>query len=177
MDKLRNYHLIILFIALLFSQGFIYGQDWNKIDSLKNMNFNETDSIQIVKNYYEIASCFQNYDVDSSLFYSSKGMSISDSINYIHGSAELYYNIAHCYYRTCQYKLSLSNFNSAVSLFTISGDSLYLMKCYNNIGALFSFGNNQPSSLEFYLKSLKIAEQLHDTLGLANCYNNIGYLY
>jgi len=177
MDKLRPYNYICFFIALLFSQSFIYGQNWNIIDSLKKINLKETDSTQIVENYYEIASNFRNYDVDSSLLYSHKGLSISDRINDIAGSAKLHYNIAHCYYRTSQYKLSLYNFSKAASLFDNAADSIYLMKCYNNIGALFSFGNSQPLSLEYYLKSLKIAEALHDTIGLANCYNNIGYLY
>lgn len=177
MGTLRNAKLMCILFAFLFGHGFINGQDWNRIDSLKNINRAETDSIQIVKNYYELATCFRTSDLDSSLHYSHKGLFISDSINYIQGSAKFYYNIAHCYYRNSQYKLSLSNFNTAASLFASSADSLYLMKCYNNIGALFSFGNNQVSSLEFHLKSLKIAEQLHDTLGLANCYNNLGYLY
>ena len=75
------------------------------------------------------------------------------------------------------YKQSLSHFNIAASLFENSNDSVYLMKCYNNIGALYSFGKDQRSSLKFQLKSLKIAEKLNDTLGLANSYNNLGYLY
>lgn len=177
MDKLRNYLLICICVTFPFGHELIYAQDWDMIDSLKNENLVETDSIKIVENYYKIATCFRYYDVDSSLKYSYKGLSISDKINYTHGAAKLYYNIAHTYYRTNQYKLSLENFNMAVPLFSTAKDSLYLMKCYNNLGALFSFGNNQPMSLEFHLKSLKIAEKLQDTLGLSNCYNNLGYLY
>lgn len=177
MIKLKNYLLICIYALFLLSDGVIYGQDWNRIDSLKNVNIVENDSIKIVDNYYEIACCFRYHNVDSSLKYSYKGISLSDSINYTQGTAKLYYNIAHTYYRASQYKLSLQNFNIAASLFSTSGDSLYLMKCYNNIGALFSYGNSQLSSLEFHLKSLKIAENLKDTLGLANSYNNLGYLY
>lgn len=175
MSKPKKYSLLFLIVLLGYSTT--YGQDWHSIDSLKNRNLVEKDSVQIVNNYYEIAICFQYSDIDSLLKYSHKGLLLSERIKDSNSTAKLHYIIALSYYRIGQYKVSLEHINTAIPLFVSIGDSLSLMDSYNDIGTLLSYGNDQLASLEYHLKSLSIAEEINDTLGLSNSYNNLGYLY
>lgn len=54
---------------------------------------------------------------------------------------------------------------------------LQLSACYNNIGIVNSYLSNYPKALEFYQKTLKIAEELGDKKQIAPCYLNIAYLF
>lgn len=47
----------------------------------------------------------------------------------------------------------------------------------NNIGYVLKQQGNTAKALEWYEKSLKIREQLHDKKGIATSYNNIGLIY
>ena len=49
--------------------------------------------------------------------------------------------------------------------------------CYNNIGLVHYYQGNYHKAIEYYLKSLKIKEELGDKKGMSQCYNNIGIVY
>lgn len=53
----------------------------------------------------------------------------------------------------------------------------FLERALNNIGYYYHYQGNIPQSLEYYHKSLKLGEEIHDTLGLATSLNNIGAVY
>ena len=52
-----------------------------------------------------------------------------------------------------------------------------LAKAYGSIGIVFSEQSNYAKALKFYLKSVKIYEDLHDDVKCAKLYNNIGVVY
>jgi serine phosphatase RsbU (regulator of sigma subunit)/Tfp pilus assembly protein PilF len=47
----------------------------------------------------------------------------------------------------------------------------------NNIGSVFYSKGNLPKALDYYLKGLRMREELGDKMGLAESYNNLGVLY
>ncbi|NCO55997.1 MAG: tetratricopeptide repeat protein, partial [Bacteroidetes bacterium] len=49
--------------------------------------------------------------------------------------------------------------------------------CYNNIGNVHREQGNYPKAIEYFLKSLKIDEELGDKKGMSACYNNIGNVH
>ena len=49
--------------------------------------------------------------------------------------------------------------------------------CYNNIGIVHDDQGNYPKAIEYYLRALKIDEELGDKKGMSACYNNIGNVH
>lgn len=52
-----------------------------------------------------------------------------------------------------------------------------LAGCYNNIGIVYNAKGNYKVAIEYYLMSLKIAEELGDKAAIASCYGNIGVIH
>lgn len=52
-----------------------------------------------------------------------------------------------------------------------------LSYAYNSKGYLFDDIGNYELALDYYTKSLKINEKIHDTIGISKAYNNIGTIY
>src|SRR5687767_12364145 len=50
-------------------------------------------------------------------------------------------------------------------------------KCYMVYAGYFSSTGNAEKVNEYYLKALKIREEIHDTSGIANCYIGMGRVY
>ena len=53
----------------------------------------------------------------------------------------------------------------------------YMAQALNTQGASFYFKGNYEKALEYYEKSLKIAEEIGDKKGMGSSYNNIGAIY
>jgi len=53
----------------------------------------------------------------------------------------------------------------------------YFAGALNNVGIIYNDQGDIPKALEFYNKSLKIREEIHDKMGIANSLNNIGFIY
>ncbi len=53
----------------------------------------------------------------------------------------------------------------------------YAAQAYNNIGYILNEKGEILTALEYYYKSLKIQNNIHDKIGLATSLNNIGYIY
>ena len=49
--------------------------------------------------------------------------------------------------------------------------------CYGNIGIVYKDLINYPKALEYYIKQLKICEEIGDKKGLSNCYGSIATVY
>lgn len=53
----------------------------------------------------------------------------------------------------------------------------HLAQAFNNIGYILNEKGELLKALEYYNKSLKIQDNIHDKIGLATSLNNIGYIY
>jgi tetratricopeptide (TPR) repeat protein len=53
----------------------------------------------------------------------------------------------------------------------------WVAKALNIMGASYTNKGNYPKALEYYLKTLKIREEIGDKQGVGTCYNNIGVVY
>jgi len=53
----------------------------------------------------------------------------------------------------------------------------WLGRAFITIGVAFKFKGNYPKALEYYLKALKLSEEISDKKSIGNCYNNIGIVY
>lgn len=152
-------------------------QEQIKVDSLKELNKVETNQEQIVDKYNQIAYLFGGINIDSSLVYSQKGIILAKEINYLHGLAVSHSYHARALIEAGKLKLSMENFDKALSQFSLEGDSINMLDCYSGISYLASYESSQLKSLNYNLKALEFAEKLRDTSSLSARYNNIGAIY
>jgi tetratricopeptide (TPR) repeat protein len=64
-----------------------------------------------------------------------------------------------------------------VQLAQKSKQKIYEGNAFNAIGTSFMNKGNYPKTLEYYLKALKVREEIGDKKGVGSCYNNIGVVY
>ncbi len=176
MSKLL-YILLSCIMAVLWSSAELKGQDFAVIDSLKKVNSTEQDPKKIADNYAIIASKFPLNNVDSAQFYANAALELSTKIQYKKGQAEAHFLISYNYDLVGDYTASIKHMKQAIQLFIAVGDSSYLSGCYNNLGALYSYGSEQKKSLEYFIKSIQIGEELRDSFALGQSYSNVAGFY
>uniref|UniRef100_UPI003217FA6B tetratricopeptide repeat-containing sensor histidine kinase n=1 Tax=uncultured Draconibacterium sp. TaxID=1573823 RepID=UPI003217FA6B len=172
--------LIFIFVFLsgfLFNSFIATAQDQNKIDSVKQVIFAETDNEKIVENYIVIADLFSLQEIDSALSYIDSAIQLANKISYKKGAAKAGFFQGYYYDVLGKYDKAISSLEQASELFVEIGDSSHLTGCYNNLGALYSYGTNHKKSLEYFIKSIFIAESLRDSFSLAESYSNVAGFY
>jgi len=173
--KLNTRFLFILIFSIIFLN--ISGQNQHKIDSIKALNLVEKDNKTIADNLNNIANIYSDSDIDSAYFYANKGLSTSKQISYKNGEAGAYYLLSYFNDREGKVNEAIENMQNAIKLFTELKDSSYLVACYNNLGVLYSYGTDQKTSLEYFIKAMNLAETINETFALSEAYSNIGTFY
>jgi len=132
--------------------------DKNKIDSLWNtfkQVKHDTTRIQL----YLYIGDFYEYEIpDTALFYYQKAVKLASKA------------LARPF-TTSQHKIG------KVSSKTTSVLSLLKAKSFLYIGNIYNDQSSYDKAIEYYLKSLKIYEELKDKKGIAICYNDIGIVH
>ncbi len=120
----------------------------------------------------------QGFDVrltnpDQTVRYAKKALAIARKLNYRTGVAESYRIMGIGNFYLDNSDEAISNYLTAVNIFTQINDLGGQSKVYNNIGNLYR-AVDLDLALEFYQKSLVIAEKLKDNQLMAPLYLNIG---
>lgn len=102
----------------------------------------------------------------------------------------LFRNVANCspgldslsdrgvaFYLQSDYKSAIAVFDSCVNLCIKENNKKVLANIYNNLGNCYSQKGDEVASLNYYLKSLKIAEENGDKKRMAKTIQNIGTWY
>ncbi len=123
---------------------------------------------------------------DKAIEYFLKSLKIVEKLGNKKGMSDCYSNIGCVHDEQGSYDKAIEYFLKSFKIDEELGNKHGMSKCYNNIGIVYKEqGSNDKvhpvkrDSLfnranEYYLKSLKIREELGDKNGIANCYNNIG---
>ncbi|SDX60465.1 Signal transduction histidine kinase [Lutibacter oricola] len=170
---------IALFNSLLLLLCFVElnAQDQKKIDSIKSYNLSESNQKILVSNYNKLSYLYGAINLDSSLFYSNKAMTVAKKINFNKGLAVSYSYIARGMIEKGNIKSSLENFDKAIELFKEQQDSINILDSYRGMSYVASYSSSQLSSLDYNLKALNYAEALKDTISMSIIYNNLGSIY
>lgn len=173
---------LLLFITFSLT---IYAQN-SKIDSLTdvlNRNKNDIDKAQILN---AIADEYKTSDPKKMLQFAQKALLLSQKIKFKVAEGNAYLNIGNANIISGNYPIALQNFTSASELFEDEKDSNSkyatdikkgLAKAFGSMGIVFSEQSNYSKALHYYLKSVKIYEELKDDSKCAKLYNNIGIVY
>lgn len=69
---------------------------------------------------------------------------------------------------------SLTPYNDALELFVSLKDSVYVSRCFNELGIANKMLGNYPEAISYYKQSLDISTAMNDSSRFANALNNLG---
>ena len=172
--------LKLLFLLFLFQTISIYSQD-KTIDSLFLVLKNTKNETVQLKLYNTISDQYKYSDGNKVAEFGNKALQLSKKLdNKIEeGNANL--NLGNANIILGNYPKALNYFSSAKTIFENQSNNSDakkgLAKALGSIGIVFSEQSNYAKSLEFYLKSVTIYEEINDQEKCAKLYNNIGVIY
>ncbi|GEC77439.1 tetratricopeptide repeat-containing sensor histidine kinase [Flavobacterium aquatile] len=118
--------------------------------------------------------------------FATKALQLSKKIKFKLAEGNAYLNLGNSNIISGNYPIAIQNFTLAQELFEneINANSKNnldikkgLAKAYGSIGIVFSEQSNYAKALKYYLKSVKIYEEINDFEKCAKLYNNIGIVY
>lgn len=104
---------------------------------------------------------------------SFEAIEISNHLNFTEGLIYNYQLLGVIYYQLQEYEKAIQNHELCLNYALRINDSLNIMKCYLNIGAVFFTQGINNRALEYYLHALKYTDYNRSE----SIYNNIGLVY
>jgi tetratricopeptide (TPR) repeat protein len=181
---MRRINLVIISVAL-FNVTISWSQN-KAIDSLKlvlSKAKNDIDKAQLLN---ALADEYKTTNPKLVKDYATKALQLAEKIKFTVAIGNAYLNLGNAAIVEGNYKLAIFYFGQAQTLFeeAIPNDnkdkdlfSKGLAKAYGSLGIVFSEQSNYAKALQFYLKSVKMYEELNDPEKCAKLYNNIGIVY
>ncbi len=175
-----------IFLLLFFFSVFSWSQN-PVIDSLKRaLITTKTDSSK-VNTLNFIAGEFIGSNPDSTTYYANKALTLAKKTNFSFGMANASMNKGNANIIMSQYKKALVDFNTAEAYyqnaFKTAEDAAIkkvkngLARTYASSGVVYSEVNNYSIALKYYLKALKIYQEIDQKNSISKAYNNIAIVY
>jgi len=171
---IRKKNLITLNIFLFLSY-FSFSQNTNKIDSLKVIIKNASDSAKCDL-YYKTAVEFYRSDYDSVLFYCKKAISAGTGVVKDSELAYSYLLGGVAYRNIGELDSAVLLYNAAKLIFIKDTFLIGEGKVNNNLGKVYHQMGKFDEAIEVYLEAEQIFINEKDTLSLANVYSNMAEL-
>jgi len=167
--------LLILLICFCTSQLCI-GQAGN-VDSLKLLLQTapaDTNKVNIL-----IDICISEYRSSPSdaIVYGNEARVLSEKLGYNKGLALAYKYIGMGHYFQSDYWETINQWQQSLAAFEAINDMEGVSNILNNIGAVYNNQGDDTKALEYYLMSLKPAEEMKDTLRIVTALMNTGTIY
>lgn len=170
-------------VALWCSAVFSVAAQNSKADSLITVlgkTKNDIDKAQLLN---AIADAYKNSDPKAMKVYAQKAFDLAQKTDYQLAKGNALLNLGNAHIILGDYSKALRYFTDAQHVFenaaaaTDKEQQKGLAKALGSIGIVFSEQSNYAKALQYYLKSVKIYEQLRDEEKCAKLYNNIGIVY
>lgn len=124
----------------------------------------------IVFSLLEQANATEN--IDSAKVYADKAMSYSKKNNYLDGVLSTAKHFGNQYAKTGELEKSIDLYLKVLSEHKFN--NLQLSTAYNQIGIYHVYMGHYDSTETYFLKALKMREQLKDSIGIGASLNNLG---
>ena len=162
--------------CLLFLSWNVYGQS-TEIDSLKAvLQTTKEDSLK-VNTLIELGTNFLSEDFNEALKYGNTARLLAEKINYRKGQGFALKLLGLAYAYQSNYLEADIQFKASLAVFESINFKDGISNILNNLGSLnFSMGED-AKSIEYHLKSLRIAEEIKNKYRIATNLNNIGTVY
>ncbi len=169
---------LVLFTVLLafFSQAF-FGQN-QKVDSLKSLiKTNKKDSTA-VNRLLQISVLLNKSEPNVAQQYANDAIVLAKEINYKKGLAYGYKNLGLPLYFKGELTNELVGFwKKSLEIFEEIEDKQGISNLLNNLGGIYQTKGDDPTALNYFLNSVRLAEEIGDSLRIATAYLNIGSVY
>lgn len=167
-------HILLIVGILSIYLTPVSAQNKKQIDSLHDRLITEQKDTTIINLHYQLATAFINQP-DSSLYYLKKGLELSKS----HGYTGLEHQGMNLLTKHLYIQGQLDSATQVVreALQIKSDNNLEILKSNNLQGnLLYTMGQNEPA-MQFYIKTLEMAEKIKDTLHIMLVTGNIGNVH
>jgi len=173
----------LILLSTLFINS-LFGQNLDKIDSLKNeLLLTEEDTVRY-QLYNDLVTEYFFIDLESAELFASKALNVAEEQNDYDkiANAKIVLGIVNASNR--KYSKSLELYKEAKEIGEKTGNKEVVAYALNNITNLYNTLENPEKALEHAFKVLSIVEELKDKYGereykgrKASIYGNIGYSY
>lgn len=147
------------------------------IDSLKNVADTLDDPHKQAEIYNLISMNYWRISPDTSIFYGNMALEIASKNEYTAEQSRALYHTGIARVYRGDFDMAIRNLQQALQLATNSLDSLGMAKIYGGIAFAYKRVGLYENSLEYYLKSLDVTEQIGDLGAVAYMLNNIGNIH
>ena len=171
--KLKQFSVLIL---ILFSTSIVAQRQ--QINQLKKQLSSTTisDSLR-VKLLGDLGYYYGNVNIDSSFFYTRKGLSLALKTNNQVGIGQSYNDIGIIHYRTSKFDSARYFYNKSLTIRKALKDSVGIAGLYSKIGISYQQTSALDSALFYNNQSLRIYESLGMKRHLVINQNNIANIY
>ncbi len=163
----------IFLITLTFNS---YAQNPEAERLLRILPSIEEDSIK-VKTLIEIGNTYLSTEIDESLKYGNEANILAEKLKYIKGRGYAHKLLGICNYNQGNFFEAIIQFKASLEAFEEIQFKDGISNLLNNLGSSYSVIGDDAKSIEYYLKSMHVAEQIKDKLRIATNLNNIGGVY
>ncbi|SDQ80695.1 tetratricopeptide repeat-containing sensor histidine kinase [Flagellimonas zhangzhouensis] len=163
-----------LWVVLLIGQ-FCLSQT-KELDSLQNLMKTADDTTQ-VKLLRSQSIAIRSLDVEKSIDLIQQSIEKSREIEYAQGEIKGIYTLALTHGMTSNYVESLEYLKQCLELTKQHNDFDTLINLFNTFGIIYKRIGDYPTSQEYYLEGLKIADSVQYYEDVHFIYGNLGLLY
>ena len=150
----------------------------DKIDSLKSVVAQNKKDSTVVNALLEISTLLSRSEPEKSEDYAKQAITMAEQINFKKGQAFGYKNLGLLLYFKGELNKDLVNYwKTSLNLFTEINFKSGISNLQSNLGSVYQTKGDDPTALDYFLKSVRIAEEIKDSLRIATAYLNIGSVY
>lgn len=170
-------HCRWLLLFLLFVCFQTHAQVAIKIDSLKKVIAATTVDSLRVNALIELCDKYRDTLPDEALKVAFEARDLAEKIDFKNGKAWALKRVGQVYNIQSDYVHALQAWKEALAIFESTGEKKGQSNMLNNIGVVFYNKTMEDSAQTYYLRSLKVAEEIKDTLRISTALANVGGVY
>jgi adenylate cyclase len=177
LNEHMNRSRFLLLLIFIFSSSISFSQDNAQVDSLNKAINAASEDTNKVNGLIKLSGIYLGQDNDKALKYANEAKDLADKIKFQEGKAWALKKIGQVYNIQADYVNALQAWKEALAIFEANGLKLGSSNMLNNIGVVYYNKSMEDSAQDYYLRSLKVAEEIKDTLRIATALANLGGVF
>ncbi|MDN5203481.1 tetratricopeptide repeat protein [Fulvivirgaceae bacterium BMA10] len=121
-----------------------------------------------------LASLTYSTDPDTSIYYATELLKLSEELDYPEGLAKAYDFLGYLFKQKGLLNESATNYFYALKYYNELVNQERIADVLNNLGNIFTKGFEYNNAIMYYKKSIEVAENLHDDERLSRAHFNLG---
>ena len=163
MHTLINRNTFYFIILICFSLN-SFSQNDQSVEELKRLVAKQANDSTKVNTLLDIASQLYGSQPDSSIGYSRKAIDLATEINFKKGLAYAHKNMGLGFYVKGEFLDVLRHWEMSLAIFEDINDESGISNLLSNLGAVYQTKGDDPTALNYFIRSTKIAEKIQEIL-------------